>query len=118
MHHSFTIPSTYHFKELVMTEPMFLGLDASTQALKASLLTYTLDVRKELAVNFDQDLPHYKTKGGVHHGPDGQVHSPVEIIVEAFDLLFLRMKEAGWPLSSVGGIAAAGQVSHFPAQMS
>lgn len=94
-----------------MTEPMFLGLDASTQALKASLLTYNLDVRKELAVNFDSDLPHYKTKGGVHHGPDGQVHSPVEMVIEAFDLLFGRMKDAGWPLDTVGGIAAAGQVS-------
>jgi hypothetical protein len=91
--------------------PMFLGLDGSTQALKASLLTSTLDVRRELAVNFDADLPHYKTKGGVHHGPDGQVPSPVEMVIEAFDVLFGRMKEQGWPLSEVRGIAAAGQVS-------
>lgn len=92
--------------------PMFLGLDASTQALKASLLTSTLDVRRELAVNFDADLPHYKTKGGVHHGPDGQVHSPVEMVIEAFDVLFGRMKEQGWPLKEVRGVAAAGQVSN------
>jgi sugar (pentulose or hexulose) kinase len=90
---------------------MFLGLDASTQALKASLLTSTLDVRKEVAVNFDADLPHYKTKGGVHHGPDGQVHSPVEMVIEAFDLLFGKMKEQGWPLGDVMGVAAAGQAS-------
>ena len=101
--------------------PMFLGLDASTQALKASLLTSTLDVRKEVAVNFDADLPHYKTKGGVHHGPDGQVHSPVEMVIEAFDLLFGKMKEQGWPLGDVMGVAAAGQVSspctlHPPAE--
>lgn len=94
-----------------MSGHMFLGLDASTQALKASLLTSTLDVRKELAVNFDADLPHYKTKGGVHHGPNGQVHSPVEMAIEAFDVLFGRMKEAGWPLDQVSGVAAAGQVS-------
>jgi sugar (pentulose or hexulose) kinase len=90
---------------------MFLGLDGSTQALKASLLTSTLDVRREVAVNFDADLPHYKTRGGVHHGPDGQVHSPVEMVIEAFDLLFSRMKEQGWPLEDVMGVAAAGQVS-------
>ena len=100
---------------------MFLGLDASTQAVKASLLTSTLDVRKEVAVNFDADLPHYKTKGGVHHGPDGQVHSPVEMVIEAFDLLFGKMKEQGWPLGDVMGVAAAGQVSspctlHPPAE--
>lgn len=93
--------------------PLFIGLDASTQALKASLLTSTLDVRRELAVNFDADLPHYSTKGGVHHGPDGQVYSPVEMVIEAFDLLFGRMKDAGWPLGAVGGIAAAGQVSRL-----
>lgn len=93
-----------------MSGPMFLGLDASTQALKASLLTSTLDVRMELAVNFDSDLPHYKTKGGVHHGPNGQVHSPVEMAIEAFDVLFGRMKDAGWPLDQIGGVAAAGQV--------
>jgi xylulokinase len=92
---------------------MFLGLDGSTQALKASLLTSTLDVRRELAVNFDADLPHYKTKGGVHHGPDGQVNSPVEMVIEAFDLLFGRMKDEGWPLSDIMGVAAAGQVSAF-----
>jgi xylulokinase len=91
--------------------PMFLGLDASTQALKASLLTSTLDVRLECAVNFDADLPHYKTKGGVHHGPDGQVNSPVEMVIEAFDLLFGKMKDQGWPLEDIMGVAAAGQVS-------
>lgn len=103
--------------KFTMSGPMFLGLDASTQALKASLLTSTLDVRKELAVNFDADLPHYKTKGGVHHGPNGQVHSPVEMAIEAFDVLFGRMKEAGWPLDQISGVAAAGQVSLAPSSL-
>ena len=46
-------------------EPHFLGLDASTQALKASLLSDNLDVLHEAAVNFDADLPQLGTKGGV-----------------------------------------------------
>ena len=90
----------------------FLGLDSSTQSLKASLLSSKLDIISELAVNFDADLPSYKTKGGVLHGPDGsgEVFSPVMMIVEAVDVLFERIKKAGWDLGSVRGVASAGQV--------
>jgi xylulokinase len=96
-----------------MADPQFLGLDASTQALKASLLSSNLDVLNEIAVNFDADLPHYNTRGGVLHGPQGsgEVFSPVMMVVEAMDLLFERIKEAGWDLSQIRGAAAAGQVS-------
>jgi xylulokinase len=92
--------------------PYFLGLDASTQSLKASLLSADLDVIRELAVNFDADLPQYHTRGGVLHGAErsGEVFSPVMIIVEAMDLLFERIKKAGWEVDQVRGIAAAGQV--------
>ena len=90
--------------------PYFLGLDASTQALKASLLSADLDIISEVAVNFDADLPHYKTKGGVHIGQDGEVNSPVLMAVEAFDVLFSRIKEKGWDVGRVMGVSAAGQV--------
>ena len=92
---------------------LFLGLDASTQALKASLLSSTLDVISELAVNFDADLPTYGTSGGVLHGPEGsgEVFSPVLMVVEAFDVLFDRIKAANWPVNRIRGVAAAGQVS-------
>jgi len=98
-----------------MTYPLddlFLGLDCSTQALKASLLSSTLDVISELAVNFDADLTSYGTTGGVLHGPEGtgEVYSPVMLIVEAMDLLFERIQKAGWDVGKIRGIAAAGQV--------
>lgn len=94
-------------------DDLFLGLDASTQGLKASLLSSTLDVIAELAVNFDTDLPKYGTKGGVLYGAkgSGEVYSPVMMIVEAMDVLFERIKRAGWDLGRVRGTAAAGQVS-------
>jgi xylulokinase len=94
-----------------MSGPTFLGLDASTQSLKASLLSSDLDVLRELAVNFDADLPHYRTRGGVLHGPEGsgEVFSPVMMVVEAMDLLFERIKADGWDLTTVRGAAAAGQ---------
>ena len=98
-----------------MGSPLFLGLDSSTQALKASLLSSNLDVLSELAVHFDSDLPRYGTKGGVLYGPEGsgEVFSPVMMVVEAMDLLFERIKGAGWAVRDVKGVAAAGQVSEM-----
>lgn len=96
-------------------QPHFLGLDASTQALKASLLSANLDVLAEAAVNFDADLPQLGTKGGVLKGPEGsgEVYAPVEVLGLAIDLLMQRIKGLGWDLSAVRGVAAAGQVRPF-----
>jgi xylulokinase len=93
--------------------PLFLGLDASTQALKASLLSADLDVLAEAAVNFDADLPGLQTRGGVKLGPkgSGEVFSPVESLAQAMDLLMDRIKERGWDVGSIRGVSAAGQVS-------
>lgn len=93
--------------------PLFLGLDASTQALKASLIDANLAVSAEIEVRFDRDLGHYGTKGGTHMGPDGSgiVNSPVMMNVEAIDLLFDRIHRANWPVKRIRGVSAAGQVS-------
>ncbi|KAK8844529.1 hypothetical protein IAR55_006375 [Kwoniella newhampshirensis] len=101
-----------------MSDPLFLGLDASTQSLKASLLSVNLDVISECAVHFDTDLPHYCTKGGVLFGPDGQVYSPVLMPIEAMDLLFDRMEKLGWALGDIRGVAAAGQLLSSPSSSS
>lgn len=95
------------------TEPLFLGLDSSTQALKASLLTASLQVVSELEVRFDADLPQFNTRGGVLKGPEGsgEVFSPVLQPVEALDLLCERIKAAGWDVGRVRAVSAAGQVS-------
>lgn len=93
------------------SEPLFLGLDASTQSLKASLLSSNLDVLRECAISFDADLPSYKTKGGVLFGKDGEVFSPVQMIVEAVDVLIDKIKAAKWELNRVKGVSAAGQVN-------
>lgn len=92
-------------------DALFLGLDSSTQALKASLLSSDLSVVAELEVRFDADLAHFGTRGGVLHGPEGsgEVFSPVLQPVEALDLLCERMKAAQWDLSRIRAISAAGQ---------
>ncbi|KAN0062786.1 hypothetical protein ACQY0O_004982 [Thecaphora frezii] len=94
-------------------QPLFLGLDLSTQALKASLLDSSLSVLSELEVRFDLDLSHYGTKGGVlPPSPadlEGSVAAPVAMYVEAIDLLAQRINQAHWPVGSIAGISAAGQ---------
>jgi xylulokinase len=94
------------------TAPLFLGLDSSTQALKASLLTSTLHVLSELEVRFDADLAHFNTKGGVLHGPEGsgEVFSPVMQPIAAMDMLCDKIKAAGWDVGRIRGVSAAGQV--------
>ena len=43
---------------------VFLGLDVSTQGLKACFLDAKCKVVAEAGINFDKDLPHFKTSGG------------------------------------------------------
>ena len=92
------------------TRPLFLGLDSSTQGLKASAIDSDLKLVAEYAVNFDADLPEFKTSGGVHRGPDGlTVTSPPLLWVAALDLLFARMKESGFPFARVAAVSGSGQ---------
>ena len=44
---------------------MFLGLDCSTQQLKAVVIDHSLRIQSEMSVAFDRDLSHYGTKNGV-----------------------------------------------------
>lgn len=89
---------------------LFLGLDSSTQGLKATLIDSELNVVHESAVNFDNDLPEFKTKGGAHHHADGlTVTAPPLMWVAALDLLFERMKTGNCPFKRVAAISGSGQ---------
>ncbi|KZT64379.1 actin-like ATPase domain-containing protein [Daedalea quercina L-15889] len=92
------------------TSPLFLGLDLSTQGLKAVLITEDSDVVHESSVHFDRDLPHYGTTNGAIRGPGpGEVTSPVCMWLEAFDLLMERMKAANVDFARILGISGDGQ---------
>jgi xylulokinase len=98
-----------------MSEPLFLGLDLSTQQLKALLINEKTEVVHDLAVGYDRDLPHYGTTNGATHGPgDGQVTSPVAMWIEALDLVLRRMKDAGVDFGQIRAVSGAGQVSTTP----
>lgn len=86
-----------------------MGLDLSTQQLKVAIVDQDLNVVHEDHVDFDRDLERYATKGGVHADQDGKViTAPVVMWLEALDLLFKRVKDSGFDLSSVAAISGAG----------
>ena len=93
------------------TSPLFLGLDLSTQQLKAIVASDKGNVVHETAVNFDRDLPRFGTKGGAIQGfRAGEVTSPVAMWVAAIDLLLERMKVEDVEIHRIMGISGAGQV--------
>ena len=90
---------------------LYLGLDSSTQSLSAIVIDY--DARKvvyEGSVVFDEALPSYGTRNGVLRSADPKVvHSPPLMWVEALDLAFARMRDAGVDLGSVLAVSGSGQ---------
>jgi xylulokinase len=90
---------------------LFLGLDVSTQSLSAMVIDY--DRRKIIynaSFNFDESLPHYKTRNGVLPNRNPLVkHSPPLMWVEALDLAFAQMKKRGVPLGQILAISGSGQ---------
>ncbi len=93
-----------------MSERYFLGLDSSTQSLKATLLDEELAIVRETSLNFDADLPEFGTDGGAIRGDDGlTVTSPAIMWVAALDMILERMKADDWPLAQVAAISGSGQ---------
>jgi len=90
---------------------LFLGLDSSTQSLSAVVIDY--DTRKVVyndSLNFDEALPHYKTRNGVLPHRDPLIkHSPPLMWAEALDLVFARMKKKGVALKKILAISGSGQ---------
>jgi xylulokinase len=102
--------------------PLFLGFDLSTQQLKVTALypathrngqSSALKTHSSFAVQFDSDLAHYQTRGGVsiqHDTDNGTVTAPVLMWVEALELVLDRMKESQFPFERVLAISGAAQV--------
>jgi len=99
---------------------LVLGLDLSTQSLKAVVLRADdLTSIGEWSVNYDSDLPAYGTRGGVHHFrvqhhhgrpmETGEVTAPTMMWVDALQLLFERMKSSNCPFGQIGAVSASGQ---------
>ena len=89
----------------------FLGLDCSTQ----SLTGFIIDFNKKRSVysysiNFDKDLPEYKTQNGVYISNGGNiVHSNPLMWIEALDLLFSKFVQDRLPLENIKAISGSAQ---------
>ena len=95
------------------TNPLFLGLDLSTQQLKAILLSNDSSIVHESSVHFDRDLNRFETVNGAIRGPSsGEVTSPVEMWLEAIDLLFHRLKADQVDFGAISAISGAAQVRY------
>ncbi|MFX1384707.1 MAG: xylulokinase [Promethearchaeota archaeon] len=90
---------------------LFLGLDCSTQSLTALLIDFNLrEVIYRNIINFDNDLPHYKTQNGVINIKDNSViHSYPLMWIEALELIFERMKKDRVPIPKIKAISGSGQ---------
>lgn len=89
---------------------LFLGLDLSTQQIKAIATDENLQAKATYSVEFDVDFKqkYGVTKGVLDHG-HGEIVSPVLMWLDALDLLFERMKMDGFDFADVVGISGSCQ---------
>jgi len=89
---------------------LFAGLDVSTQSCK--LVIVDIDANAIVfvdSVNYDSDLPQYRTKNGVIQGlTEGVSESDPLMWLEAVDMVFHKAKTTV-PLSQIRCIAVSGQ---------
>ena len=90
---------------------IYLGLDSSTQSLSALIIdTQSNKVIYEKSVNFGKDLPHYNSPNGFIENENPMVrHANPLMWLDALDLLFTKMKDDNFDLSSIDCISGSGQ---------
>lgn len=92
------------------SKSLFLGFDLSTQQLKVIAVDSQLCICEEEVVEFDKDLPEFKTNGGVQKHDDGlTVTVPTLLWVKAFDMLLDKMKKKGFCFQNVVCVSGTGQ---------
>jgi len=89
-------------------EKVYVGLDFSTQQIKAVVINGNLDVVAETHVHFDSMLPEYRTYGGVQTSGN-KVTAPTIMWVKALDMLLDKLRVAGVEFANVAAISGAGQ---------
>ncbi|CAG0890373.1 unnamed protein product [Cyprideis torosa] len=98
-------------ESLPVTESLFLGLDFSTQQIKAVVINYEQEVQHEASVQFDNDFPEYRTHGGVLVSTDDNscVTAPVQMWVKAVDVLLDKLRIEGVDFSKISALSGAAQ---------
>ena len=62
------------------SDALYLGLDSSTQGLKATAIDGNFKVVSAFAINYQKDLPHYELKNGVHASAGNVVTQPTLMV--------------------------------------
>ncbi|XP_051156873.1 xylulose kinase [Leptopilina boulardi] len=97
-----------------MDEPhnaTYLGLDLSTQQLKAIVVNSDLQVICETNVQFDNDLPEFRTYGGVLQKKEtpNVATAPTLMWVKALDMILDKLRVCGVDFSKVASISGCAQ---------
>nr|WOJ38332.1 xylulose kinase 7938 [Schizochytrium sp.] len=89
---------------------LYLGIDAGTQSIKASVYDGAMQLVEERAVKFDEELPQYGTRAGmiVEDEAAGVVRSPVFMWVEALEIALERLAQAV-DMSSIVAVSGSAQ---------
>ncbi|KAM0735926.1 Xylulose kinase [Formica fusca] len=89
----------------------YLGLDLSTQQLKAVVVDDNLTVLHETSVQFDNDLPEFRTYGGVIQKKEEPhvVVVPSLMWVKALDMILDKLRVCGVDFSKVVAISGCAQ---------
>ncbi|KAI3760732.1 hypothetical protein L1987_51131 [Smallanthus sonchifolius] len=93
-------------------DALFLGFDSSTQSLKATVLDSNFCILTSEIVNFDSELPHYKTKDGVYRDSsiNGRIVSPTLMWVDALDLILQRLQDSKkFDFKKIAAVSGSGQ---------
>ncbi|XP_033226806.1 xylulose kinase [Belonocnema kinseyi] len=89
----------------------YLGLDLSTQQLKAVVVNNDLEVLHETSVQFDNDLPEFRTYGGVLQRKEEPhvVTVPTLMWIKALDMILDKLRVCGVDFSKVAAICGCAQ---------
>ncbi|KAG7213110.1 hypothetical protein KM043_002433 [Ampulex compressa] len=89
----------------------YLGFDLSTQQLKAVVVDNNLAVLCETSVQFDNDLPEFRTYGGVIQKKEEPhvVVAPTLMWVKALDMILDKLRVCGVDFSKVVSISGCAQ---------
>lgn len=91
------------------TRRLFLGLDSSTQGIKATVVDEGLRVVAAQAVNYERDLAHYGTTNGVLRGPGGEVTQPPAMWIEGLERVLDALQKDGFRFEDIYAVSGSGQ---------
>jgi xylulokinase len=92
-----------------LNSKLYLGLDCSTQGLKATAVDKDKNIVYNHQINFEKDLPEFGTTAGYHQRGGGVVNAPTAMFVKALDTVFGAAKEAGFAFDKVAAVSGSGQ---------